>query len=800
MALKDCTYTVKVGGETVTFDYDGFRSFLLDNKNLAAVAPVFAGKRPSAPSTATPASKGSKGATLRQGVEPDIVNEIGPLWRSTLGPALESWANKGTPEQLMAHIAKTKGATEEAKWVELGKFLEGKKTVTKQEVLDYLETNPFILGEVNASGYVGNPKFNLPGAATEKELIITSPRAGRYEAPHYVGVSGYLVHVRFNERVNKQGQRVLFIEEIQSDLHQTGRKTGYRTQQDVDKAFTLVQKTRELLNEWQVLRRSSRELAQQVRDLLPDTELTVGNVQAKARLGEGALSDLLAKGDTASRVLRGSFSQLVKIESEISKAKLAYETTSAKALSVELLPPDAPYKQTGEWAILAVKRMIRWAAENGYDEVAWAGGGTQTERAVGTEFYKFYDEILPKSLGKFIRQWGATIEQTDIEIPGKGVITFPAVKMSPRMKNAALQGMTLFQKEKLPSPQAPAKGKIDPADLIADWRGKVDLTTVPPVKESKHVSGAEARKALQDLAKNTVREEMELQRLYREMRRVRQPLLEGTRGMTQAQVDELESEFNAVKDAYIQALAKQRLRAIDEVAPGGLANITWEGYQTEKEVITTGKYSSEFEKAVKGVSKDAQQRVNEGVELFKRIVGDHPALRGKKLDVRILGRGEGVRRERYSFTSIDKLNDLGLSGKPALGGGHVMLTAKTPNNIIVHEMGHWMEHAVPETTKRISQFLKRRAGKERLSSMSKLGGDNYHSDELAVKDEFITPYIGKYYAPGMPTEGDLPDWDRIQASEVLSMGLQYMSEDPVKFAQKDPEMFDLIFDILRMGR
>lgn len=181
-------------------------------------------------------------------------------------------------------------------------------------------------------------------------------------------------------------------------------------------------------------------------------------------------------------------------------------------------------------------------------------------------------------------------------------------------------------------------------------------------------------------------------------------------------------------------------------------------------------------------------------------VGDHPALRGKNLDVRILGRGEGNRRERYSFRPVDELGWAATPKKLTAGGGHVMLTAKSSNSTIVHEMGHWMEHAVPETTKRISQFLKRRAGKERLSSMSKLGGDSYHSDELGVKDEFITPYIGKYYAPGMPSEGDLPDWGRIQASEVLSMGLQYISEDPVKFAQQDPEMFDLIFDILRMGR
>ena len=41
--MKDCTFTVEVDGKRVTYDYDGIRAFLMDKKNLAAVAPKFAG-------------------------------------------------------------------------------------------------------------------------------------------------------------------------------------------------------------------------------------------------------------------------------------------------------------------------------------------------------------------------------------------------------------------------------------------------------------------------------------------------------------------------------------------------------------------------------------------------------------------------------------------------------------------------------------------------------------------------------------------------------------------------------------
>lgn len=38
--------------------------------------------------------------------------------------------------------------------------------------------------------------------------------------------------------------------------------------------------------------------------------------------------------------------------------------------------PDAPFKQNG-WAGLAIKRMIRWAAEHGYSSIGWTTGRTQ---------------------------------------------------------------------------------------------------------------------------------------------------------------------------------------------------------------------------------------------------------------------------------------------------------------------------------------------------------------------------------------------------------------------------------------
>ncbi len=40
--------------------------------------------------------------------------------------------------------------------------------------------------------------------------------------------------------------------------------------------------------------------------------------------------------------------------------------------------PNAPFKKT--WPMLVMKRMIRYAAENGFEKIAWTPGDVQNER------------------------------------------------------------------------------------------------------------------------------------------------------------------------------------------------------------------------------------------------------------------------------------------------------------------------------------------------------------------------------------------------------------------------------------
>lgn len=107
---------------------------------------------------------------------------------------------------------------------------------------------------------------------------------------------------------------------------------------------------------------------------------------------------------------------------------------------------------------------------------------------------------------------------------------------------------------------------------------------------------------------------------------------------------------------------------------------------------------------------------------------------------------------------------------------------------VVHELGHWLEHNIPGAQKLCQDFLAMRVGNETPVDMVQF--DRSMQGEMGRKDRFDALfddlgdayYVGKVYPHG--------------STEILSMGLQQLYSDPVKFARKDPEYFRLIISIL----
>jgi hypothetical protein len=113
---------------------------------------------------------------------------------------------------------------------------------------------------------------------------------------------------------------------------------------------------------------------------------------------------------------------------------------------------------------------------------------------------------------------------------------------------------------------------------------------------------------------------------------------------------------------------------------------------------------------------------------------------------------------------------------------------------IAHEYGHTIEASNPEIRKAALGFLDQRTANEAPTNLaSQFPGSSYDEHETGKKDSFdrvfserSAYYVGKTYGTG---------WSR--ETEVVSMGIEQLYRDPIKFAENDPEYFHLMIGALQ---
>ena len=165
---------------------------------------------------------------------------------------------------------------------------------------------------------------NLTTNETEKFRRIAEKHSGRFtvhkkdlSAPAYRSSHwdepNVLAHIRFDERTDADGKRVMFITELQSDWGQEGKKKGFGV---------------------------SREKA-----------------IAAAEKAKAAMQEARDRKDPAWRDLLDEYNRL------------------NAAVPAQDGVPAAPFvTDTKVWLSLGLKRAIRYAAENGFDKIAFANG------------------------------------------------------------------------------------------------------------------------------------------------------------------------------------------------------------------------------------------------------------------------------------------------------------------------------------------------------------------------------------------------------------------------------------------
>jgi len=204
-----------------------------------------------------------------------------------------------------------------------------------------------------------------PSNDTYRELLLRLP-IGRGRNPSEAPSTHWdersvVAHARFMEKRDAEGKRVLFIEEVQSDWHQKGRDQGYAKRVDPDVADELGRKARAIRVEFIDAR---VKLAQAINSATSQDE-------ANAGMPLRELTMLAAEVGTPEAVEAAKNARTLELQHR--EAQQAWDNA--------LVPrgiPNAPFKTS--WPALVMKRMIRYAAEHGFEKVAWTTGEEQADR------------------------------------------------------------------------------------------------------------------------------------------------------------------------------------------------------------------------------------------------------------------------------------------------------------------------------------------------------------------------------------------------------------------------------------
>jgi len=120
---------------------------------------------------------------------------------------------------------------------------------------------------------------------------------------------------------------------------------------------------------------------------------------------------------------------------------------------------------------------------------------------------------------------------------------------------------------------------------------------------------------------------------------------------------------------------------------------------------------------------------------------------------------------------------------------------ETRASVIVHEAAHvmhWGNKAVADLTHEF--FMKRT---ENMTIPKKTWSNSGGGIEWAYPDNFIDAYVGREYGWEKKSFVDQYATSGFLGQEVVSMGMQYMYEDPVKFYKKDKDHFLFIYALMK---
>lgn len=242
------------------------------------------------------------------------------------------------------------------------------------------------------------------------------------------------------------------------------------------------------------------------------------------------------------------------------------------------------------------------------------------------------------------------------------------------------------------------------------------------------------------------------------------------RDKLQAEFDSLEKRANALSskvDTDPKAKAEYH-RLIDRMSDAAMKQGESYGDGRARLYQTAGKRQVDYDPD-RPFSTDDKKHIENGVDEFNRLAGPNPLLASRTTRVEIV------------------------DGRAFADNSKIHLDRAPKEWVVVHEMGHILEHDDPMIRESVFDFYRRRTAGEKTTKLSEATGINYDDHEVTKLDKFIEPYMGKDYSVYSSS-------GKMGATEILSMGIQMFFQNPKMLAAKDPDYFDFIYAVLRMGQ
>ena len=198
-----------------------------------------------------------------------------------------------------------------------------------------------------------DPNWRVAGGKNYREVVLTLPNTKtKFQSSHW-DEANVLAHIRLGEHTDADGNKILFVYEIQSDWGQRGRKLGFK--QPTDTAL------------WQSMFDDiDKKFAVYLNKRFDDAEVKYPDNAFSKKADRDLAFQAVIDHTTMERK-----AEQVGMETEYYRAKELRDD----GYSNDDKAPKAPFvTDTKAWVALAIKRVTAMAVEEGFDKVVFASG------------------------------------------------------------------------------------------------------------------------------------------------------------------------------------------------------------------------------------------------------------------------------------------------------------------------------------------------------------------------------------------------------------------------------------------